>query len=189
MVLNKSEPMMNTAEALQILNLPPDATERQIRGRLFQEYQTLSTALAELEDERQRPLLEAQLARLNEARDVLLSGGSQAEKGLSWVSPEDLPPQVIVLLYQANGQEGICTRQVGGQDIVIAFESSFAARKYAQRLAQQGLPKPVAERFDTQEIVDFCRSGGYGLMVVPASETLEPLQESTEAARDWQGRS
>jgi len=56
-------------------------------------------------------------------------------------------------------------------------------------LAQQGLPKPVAERFDTQEIVDFCRSGGYGLMVVPASETLEPLQESTEAARDWQGRS
>jgi len=26
-------------------------------------------------------------------------------------------------------------------------------------------------------------------MVVPASETLEPLQESTEAARDWQGRS
>jgi hypothetical protein len=35
MILNKSEPMMNTAEALQILNLPPDATERQIRGDCF----------------------------------------------------------------------------------------------------------------------------------------------------------
>jgi hypothetical protein len=179
---------MNTAEALNILNLPPDATEREIRGRLLQEYQTLSTALAELEDERQRPLFEVQLARLNEARDVLLSGGSQAKNGLSLVSPEDLPPQVIVLLYQANGQEGICTRQVGGQDIVLAFESSFGARKYAQRLAQQGLPKPVAERFDTEEIVDFCRGGGYGLMVVPANEALEPLEESTESIQDWQGK-
>jgi hypothetical protein len=47
----------------------------------------------------------------------------------------------------------------------------------------------VAERFDTQEIVDFCRAGGYGLMVVPASEVLEPLPESTEAARNWQGKS
>ncbi len=183
---------MNTAEALEILNLPPNATEREIRGRLFQEYQTLSTALAELEDERQRPLFEVQLARLNEARDVLLSAaqpqGSQAKNGLSLVSPEDLPPQVIVLLYQANGQEGICTRQVGGQDIVLAFESSFGARKYAQRLAQQGLPKPVAERFDTEEIVDFCRGGGYGLMVVPANEALEPLEESTESAQEWQGK-
>ncbi len=180
---------MDTAEALQVLNLPPDASEREIRRKWFREYQTLSAALLELEDERQRPLLEAQLARLNEARDVLLGGGSQAEKELAWASPEDLPPQVIVLLYQANGQEGICTRQIGGQDIVIAFESAFGAKKYAQRLAQQGLPKPLAERFDTQEIVDFCREGGYGLMVVPASEVLEPLEESTEAARNWQGKS
>lgn len=118
-----------------------------------------------------------------------LAGDPRLRRVCLGSAQETCPPQVIVLLYQANGQEGICTRQVGGQDIVIAFESSFAARKYAQRLAQQGLPKPVAERFDTQEIVDFCRSGGYGLMVVPASETLEPLQESTEAARDWQGRS
>lgn len=185
---------MNTAEALEMLNLPAGASEREIRGRLFQEYQTLSTALAELEDERQRILFEVQLARLNEARDVLLSApqGSQSENVLSnvlsLVSPEDLPAQVIVLLYQTNGQEGICTRQVGGQDIVLAFESSFGARKYAQRLAQQGLPKPVPERFDTEEIVDFCRGGGYGLMVVPANEALEPLEASTESAQDWQGR-
>ncbi|MCF2971139.1 DUF3110 domain-containing protein [Synechococcus sp. Nb3U1] len=183
---------MNTAEALEMLNLPAGASEREIRGRLFQEYQTLSTALTELEDERQRLLFEVQLARLNEARDVLLRAaqprGSQPENVLSLVSPEDLPAQVIVLLYQTNGQEGICTRQVGGQDIVLAFESSFGARKYAQRLAQQGLSKPVPERFDTEEIVDFCRGGGYGLMVVPANEALEPLEESTESAQDWQGR-
>jgi hypothetical protein len=180
---------MDTTEALQVLNLPPDASEQEIRRKWFREYQALSAALLELDDERQRPLLEARLARLNEARDVLLGNGSQAETGLSGVSSEELPPQVIVLLYQANGQEGICTRQIGGQDIVIAFESLFGAKKYAQRLAQQGLPKPVAERFDTQEIVDFCRAGGYGLMVVPASEVLEPLPESTEAARNWQGKS
>ncbi|MEN9225220.1 MAG: DUF3110 domain-containing protein [Thermostichus sp. HHBFW_bins_43] len=181
---------MNTAEALEILKLSPGASEREIRGRLFQEYQTLSTALAELEDERQRPLFEVQLARLNEARDVLLGApqGAQGENVLPWISPEDLPPHVIVLLYQVNGQEGICTRQVGGQDIVLAFESSFGARKYAQRLAQQGLPKPVPERFDTEEIVDFCRGGGYGLMVVPAHEALEPLEKSTESAQNWQGK-
>lgn len=183
---------MDTAEALAILNLPPGATEREIRGRLFQEYQTLSTALATLEDERQRPLLEAQLARLNEARDVLLNTappqGSRPEALSSLVSPEDLPARVTVLLYQKNGQEGICTRRVGGQDIVLAFESSFGARKYAQRLAQKGLPKPIPECFDTEEIVDFCRQGGYGLMVVPAHESLEPLEESTDAARDWQGK-
>ncbi|MFS8868185.1 DUF3110 domain-containing protein [Synechococcus sp. H65.1] len=180
---------MDTTEALQVLNLPPDASEQEIRRKWFREYQALTGALLELDDERQRPLLEAQLARLNEARDVLLGGGSQTETVSSWTSAEDLPPQVIVLLYRANGQEGICTRQIGGKDIVIAFESIFGAKKYAQRLAQQGLPKPVTERFDTREIVDFCREGGYGLMVVPANEVLEPLPESTEAARNWQDQS
>jgi curved DNA-binding protein CbpA len=84
---------MDTTEAFQVLNLPPDASEQEIRRKWFREYQALSAALLELDDERQRPLLEARLARLNEARDVLLGNGSQAETGLSGVSSEELPPK------------------------------------------------------------------------------------------------
>ncbi|MDX2272665.1 MAG: DUF3110 domain-containing protein [Cyanobacteriota bacterium] len=181
---------MNSAEALTLLQLEPGASEKQIRSQLFRHYQLLTANLAALDDERQRPMLERQIDRLNQARDLLLAQTPATDPqpnapSLALVSPDDLPDQVMVLLYRQGGQEGICTRQIQGQDIVLTFESMFAARKYAQRLEQQGLGKPWVERFDSQEIMEFCQASGYGMVVIPADQTLEPLSEATSAAQDW----
>ncbi len=178
---------MDVAKALALLDLKPGANEREIRSQLFQHYQRISGELSQLDDERQRPLLEARLDRLNQARDVLLSqpAPTQPDTPLSLLSPEDLPETVMVLLYQSQGQEGIHTLRIQKQDVVIAFENMFGARKFAQRLAKQGLPKPVAERLDTSEIVEFCQGSGYNLVVIPESETFEPPEASVDGVEHW----
>ncbi len=178
---------MDKHEALALLELDSAASERQIRSQLFRKYQSVTTALSELDDERQRPLIESQLDRLNQAREVLLTQAEPQTSSptLGMINTEDLPEDVNILLYRRGGQEGIHTLQVQGQDIVLGFESSFGARKYAQRLAQNGLPKPVTERFPTAEIVEFCQSSGYGFMVIPSNETIDPPEATTEAVDDW----
>jgi hypothetical protein len=171
---------MTKSEALALLQLEASASEKQIRSCLFRKYQEISHSLAELEDERQRPLLEVQLQRIEAARDILLAEGS-----VPLNIPDALPEFVFVLLYHKHGQEGIHTLEIQGQNTVLAFESQFAARKYAQRLAQQGLPKPKTERFETQEIVDFCRAAQHGLSIIPESETVDPPESSTGYSEDW----
>lgn len=172
---------MNKSEALALLQLEASSSEKQIRSRLFSKYQEISQSLAELDDERQRPLLEAQLQRIEVARDILL-----AERSTALDIPDQLPDFVFVLLYQKHGQEGIHTLEIQGQNTVLAFESQFAARKYAQRLVQQGLPKPKTERFDAREIVDFCRAAQHGLSIIPEAETMDPPEVSTGYSDDWE---
>lgn len=184
---------ISKAEALELLQVEEGASERQIRSQVFRRYQEITTALAQLADERQRPLLETQLERLNQARDLLLSGSvpSAAPSEEPWYLPldpsqyQDLPPQVRILLYHQGGQEGIHTIQIQGQDNVVTFESVFGARKFAQQLAQKGFPKPTTELIDTDEIVEFCRSSGYGIVLVPETKTVEPLDTKTQTMDDW----
>jgi hypothetical protein len=182
---------MTSEEALALLELNVGASERQIRSQLFRRYQSLTTNLAELEDERHRALLEAQLDRLNQARDILMAAPdatavtANPSPHLTLLSPEDLPDRMVVLLYQQGRQEGIHTLQIQGRDIVLGFENSFGARKYAQLLEQRGLPKPTTESFDTSEIVDFCQGSGLGLVIIPQDETYEPPQASTDYAKEW----
>jgi hypothetical protein len=179
---------MTPKEAFALLDLPLGSSEHDIRSSLFRQYQQVTAELSQLDDERRRSLLEAQMERLNQASEVLLAQG-QAEAGkgshLRAIDKETLPDSILVLVYQSQGQEGLHTLQVQDQDIVLGFESAFSARKYAQRLAQQGLPKPVTERFETHEIVEFCQSAGYGLMVVPESETVDPPKIHTDTIHDW----
>ncbi len=186
--------VISKEEALTLLQVEEGASERRIRSQVFRRYQEVTVALSQLEDERQRPLLEAQLDRLNEARDLLLAADAPpaeaATPSPAWFSPldpsqyEDLPARVRVLIYQGP-QEGIHTIQVQNHTIVVTFESAFGARKFAQQLAQKGFPKPVAELIDTDEIVEFCQSSGYGIVLVPETSTVEPLETKTEAVDDW----
>lgn len=175
---------MTPQDAYALLELPPGSSEHEIRLSLFRHYQSVTTELTHLKDERRRGLLEAQMERLNQASEVLLAQG-KGSPPLTVIDGDALPEMIYVLVYQSQGQEGLHTLQVQDQDIVLAFENAFGARKYAQRLAQQGLPKPVSEHFHTQEIVEFCQSSGYGLMVVPTSETVEPPKTSTSTVKDW----
>lgn len=183
---------MTPKEAYALLGLPLGSGEHEIRSSLFRQYQEVTDQLAHLDDERRRSLLEAQMERLNQASEVLLAqtqpppgDAKSAGSHLRAIDRDQLPDSILVLVYQTQGQEGIHTLQVQDQDIVLGFESAFGARKYAQQLGRQGLPKPVAERFATQEIVEFCQSAGYGLMVIPESETVEPPKTHTDTIHDW----
>lgn len=181
-------------DALALLQVEEGASERQIRSQVFRKYQEITTALAQIDDERQRPLLEAQLDQLNQARDLLLAAASPSPAVAPpppWYAPldpsqyTDLPRRVRVLLYQQGGQEGIHTLQIQGRDTVVLFENAFGARKFAQQLAQKGLPKPVVELIDTDDIVEFCQSSGYGVVLVPETLTVEPPDTKTHSVDDW----
>ncbi|MEN9245935.1 MAG: DUF3110 domain-containing protein [Thermostichales cyanobacterium SRBZ-1_bins_19] len=171
---------MTEAEALHLLQLDAGASPKQVRSRRFQEYQRLTAALSQLDDERQRPLLEAQLKRLIQARDLLLGGESQA-----LLNPADFPPQIAVLLCRQGSQEGIYTQRLGSQDIVVCFDQEFAARKYAQQLGKKGLPKPSLEWFDSREILEFCRDNGYGLTLIPSDAAVAPPDAVADTLEAW----
>jgi Protein of unknown function (DUF3110) len=180
---------MNRTQAYTVLNLSEDATEAQVRSQFFKLWQHWSGV--EIADEPHdqklndliaaRDLLlsasppEAQEAGNKEEADHLLAGaqltliGAEEDDDL-----QNLPEEITVLLYQKYGQEGIHTLRFGNENVVLAFENGFTARRYSQALAKRDLPKPAVEDFFTQEIVDFCRSSGHGLLLVPSDQFLEP---------------
>jgi hypothetical protein len=180
---------MNRTQAYTVLNLLEDATEAQVRSQFFKLWQHWSGV--EIADEPQ----EQKLNDLITARDLLLGSSESAEQEeenkeaadhllagahLTLIGADDdeelknLPEEITVLLYQKYGQEGIHTLRFGNENVVLAFENSFTARRYSQALAKRDLPKPEVENFFAQEIVDFCRSSGHGLLLVPSDQFLEP---------------
>ncbi len=180
---------MNRTQAHTVLNLPEDATEAQVRTQFFKLWQHWSEVEVgkEFQEQKQHDLIaardlllgssksEQQKEEIQEEVDHLLSGakltliGSEEEDEL-----QNLPEEITVLLYQKYGQEGIHTLRFGDENVVLAFENSFTARSYSQALAKRDLPKPAVEDFFSQEIVDFCRSSGHGLLLVPSDQFLEP---------------
>jgi Protein of unknown function (DUF3110) len=178
---------MNRTQAYTVLNLSEDATEAQVRSQFFKLWQHWSGVEAdEPHDQKLNDLIAA--------RDLLLSAPSPEEQKeekqeadyllagaqLTLIGAEEdndlqnLPAEITVLLYQKYGQEGIHTLRFGNENVVLAFENGFTARRYSQALAKRDLPKPAVEDFFTQEIVDFCRSSGHGLLLVPSDQFLEP---------------
>ncbi len=180
---------MNRPQAYTVLNLSEDATEAQVRVQFFKLWQHWSEVEVgkELQEQKQHDLIaardlllgsskvEEQKEEINEEVDHLLSGakltliGAEEDDEL-----QNLPEEITVLLYQKYGQEGIHTLRFGNENVVLAFENSFTARSYSQALAKRDLPKPAVENFFSQEIVDFCRSSGHGLLLVPSDQFLEP---------------
>ena len=180
---------MNRTQAYTVLNLSKDATEAQVRIQFFKLWQHWSgiEIAEESQDQKLDDLITARDLLLGsseskeqeeenkEEADHLLAGaqltliGAEDEEGL-----QNLPEEITVLLYQKYGQEGIHTLRFGNDNVVLAFENSFTARRYSQALAKRDLPKPAVENFFIQEIVDFCRSSGHGLLLVPSDQFLEP---------------
>ncbi len=188
---------MNRTQAYAVLNLSEDATEAQVRIQFFKLWQHWSGAEI-LEDPQNQKLDDLIVARdlllgssnlshleeqeeekeqkqKPEEADHLLAGAQ-----LTLIGPEDdedlqnVPEEITVLLYQKYGQEGIHTLRFGNENVVLAFENAFTARRYSQALAKRDLPKPAVENFFSQEIIDFCRSSGHGLLLVPSDQFLEP---------------
>ena len=180
---------MNRTQAYTVLNLSKDATEAQVRTQFFKLWQHWSgmEIAEESQDQKLDDLITARDLLLGsseskeqeeenkEEADHLLAGaqltliGAEDEEGL-----QNLPEEITVLLYQKYGQEGIHTLRFGNDNVVLAFENSFTARRYSQAQAKRDLPKPAVENFFIQEIVDFCRSSGHGLLLVPSDQFLEP---------------
>jgi len=162
---------MNRQEALTLLELPPTADSRAIRSALFRRYhQLFSTA--------QGPAWTTQLLQLTTIRDVLSNQETVFPvqpllmKSAQVLSPASLPSYVHVLLYRYHQTETIYTLRVADQDLVLAFENEFSARKYIRQLSEEDAP--WTECFNTSEILEFCESAGYGLLIVPVDQLVHP---------------
>ena len=76
---------------------------------------------------------------------------------------------VHVLLFDAGrDQEGIHSLELGGRTVVLLFEDSDDAERYAGLLEAQDFPVPSVEALDRDELETFCREAGYEARFVPA---------------------
>jgi len=76
---------------------------------------------------------------------------------------------VHVLLFDAGtDQEGIHSLELNGRTVVLLFEDSDDAERYAGLLEAQDFPVPTVEPLDREEMELFCSEAGYEARFVPA---------------------
>lgn len=81
--------------------------------------------------------------------------------------------RIYVLLFNARQEnEGIHTIRVaspsgGERNIVMMFESSDDAERYAMLLEAQDFHVPTVEEFESEDIEEFCDSCGYEAKLIP----------------------
>jgi hypothetical protein len=76
---------------------------------------------------------------------------------------------VHVLLFDAGtDQEGIHSLELKGRTVVLLFEDSDDAERYAGLLEAQDFPVPTVEPLDREEMELFCGEAGYEARFVPA---------------------
>ena len=81
--------------------------------------------------------------------------------------PRSMP--VHVLLFDAGtDQEGIHSLELNGRTVVLLFEDSDDAERYAGLLEAQDFPVPTVEPLDREEMDLFCGEAGYEARFVPA---------------------
>jgi len=81
--------------------------------------------------------------------------------------PRSMP--VHVLLFDAGtDQEGIHSLELNGRTVVLLFEDSDDAERYAGLLEAQDFPVPTVEPLDREEMELFCGQAGYEARFVPA---------------------
>ncbi len=181
---------MNRNDALDWLGLSAQADTPEIRTALFQRYAALfhQTALGE-------KVWAEHLMELMEIRDLLmdppdskklpLAASPLAQAPHQLLSSAQLPAFVYVLLYRHSGDETIHTLRFSDYDVVLAFENEFTARKYTQSLLQNQFDQPWAEPFATPEIIEFCENSGYGLLIVPMEQVVQPPVGVAEDLEDF----
>ena len=81
--------------------------------------------------------------------------------------PRSMPVQV--LLFDAGpDQDGIHSVELNGRTVVLLFEDSDDAERYAGLLEAQDFPVPTVEPLDREEMELFCGEAGYEARFVPA---------------------
>ena len=74
---------------------------------------------------------------------------------------------VHVLLFDAGqDSEGIHSLELSGHTVVLMFENSDDAERYAGLLEAQDFPTPSVEALDREEVELFCREAGYEARLV-----------------------
>ena len=74
---------------------------------------------------------------------------------------------VHVLLYDAGqDSEGIHSLELSGTTVVLMFEDSDDAERYAGLLEAQDFPTPTVEALDQHEVELFCTEAGYEARLV-----------------------
>ena len=74
---------------------------------------------------------------------------------------------IFVLLYNfGTEKEGIHSIELKGRTIVLMFEEKDDAERYCGLLEAQDFPLPSVEKFDIDEIKDFCKKLDYEFRLV-----------------------
>ena len=74
---------------------------------------------------------------------------------------------IFVLLYNpGTDKEGIHSIELKGRTIVLMFEEKDDAKRYCGLLEAQDFPLPSVEKFDIDEIKDFCKNLDYEFRLV-----------------------
>ena len=74
---------------------------------------------------------------------------------------------IFVLLYNpGTDKEGIHSIELRGRTIVLMFEEKDDAERYCGLLEAQDFPLPSVEKFDIDEIKDFCKNLDYEFRLV-----------------------
>jgi hypothetical protein len=95
--------------------------------------------------------------------------------------------RVFVLIFNAGtNNEGIHSIRVGDRNTIMMFESEDDATRFALMLEAQDFPTPTVEGVDDQDIIDFCKSAGFGWELVPEnSNTVVTPPELNVDETDW----
>jgi hypothetical protein len=92
---------------------------------------------------------------------------------------------IFVLLFNARtDNEGIHTLKVGDRNVVLMFEAEDDAIRFGLMLEAQDLGAPTVERFDSEEIEEFCQSADYECKLIHAGELTVPPETNVEET-DW----
>ena len=98
--------------------------------------------------------------------------------------------RVNVLLFDAGtDSEGIHSLEIAGRTVVLLFENSDDADRYAGLLEAQDLPVPTVESLEKEDVEFFCREAGYEARFiesgfVPGSDEERLFMAPPEANRD-----
>lgn len=98
----------------------------------------------------------------------------------------ELLMQVFVLLFNARTEnEGIHTLKVDDRNVVLMFESEDDAIRYGMLLEAQDFVSPTVERFEAEEIEEFCQSADYECKLVSEGMLAIPPESNVDTT-DWQ---
>ena len=85
---------------------------------------------------------------------------------------------VFVLLYNPGTEnEGIHSIELKGRTIVLMFEEKDDAERYCGLLEAQDFPLPSVEKFDIDEIKDFCNNLEYECRLVEKNFTPKNAED------------